>query len=80
AGMARATLAPRGGMVAPVPALRRRPVATMRDMGMDMSAHGAMAGMDHGAMSGMDHRAPPAAGAMKHDMRDFANAPGVRKG
>jgi CopA family copper-resistance protein len=79
-GMARATLAPRVGMVAPVPALRRRPVATMRDMGMNMSAHGAMAGMDHGAMSGMDHRAPPAAGAMKHDMRDFANAPGVRKG
>ena len=37
-GMARATLAPRAGMTAPVPALRARPLATMRDMGMDMSA------------------------------------------
>ena len=35
-GMARGTLAPRAGMVAAVPALRRRPVATMKDMGMDM--------------------------------------------
>jgi FtsP/CotA-like multicopper oxidase with cupredoxin domain len=35
-GMARATLAPRAGMVAPVPALRQRPLATMKDMGMDM--------------------------------------------
>ncbi len=43
-GMARATLAPRPGMTAPVPPLRRRPVATMKDMGMDMGAHG---GMDH---------------------------------
>ncbi|TPG39488.1 copper resistance system multicopper oxidase [Sphingomonas koreensis] len=33
-GMARATLAPRAGMVAPVPALRPRPLATMADMGM----------------------------------------------
>ena len=58
-GMARATLAPRAGMTAEVPALRARPLATMRDMGMDMSggamawpgAEGAgssMAGMDHG--------------------------------
>lgn len=35
-GMARATLAPRPGMTAPVPALRGRPLATMKDMGMDM--------------------------------------------
>jgi FtsP/CotA-like multicopper oxidase with cupredoxin domain len=47
-GMARATLAPRAGMVAEVPPLRERPLATMRDMGMDMS------GMDHGAHGGMD--------------------------
>jgi CopA family copper-resistance protein len=33
-GMARATLAPRPGMVAPVPPLRPRPLATMTDMGM----------------------------------------------
>jgi CopA family copper-resistance protein len=37
-GMGRATLAPRLGMTAEVPPLRRRPLATMRDMGMDMSA------------------------------------------
>lgn len=39
-GMGRATLAPRPGMSAPVPPLRERPLATMKDMGMDMSAHG----------------------------------------
>src|SRR6185369_5676919 len=37
-GMARATLAPRAGMTAPVPPLRARPLATMKDMGMDMAA------------------------------------------
>ncbi len=67
-GMGRATLAPRAGMSAPVPPLRKRPILTMRDMGMDMSAHGghgaaagadqaAMAGMDHSNMAGMDHAA-----------------------
>jgi CopA family copper-resistance protein len=35
-GMARATLAPRPGMAAEVPRLRKRPLATMKDMGMDM--------------------------------------------
>ncbi|MCP3733433.1 copper resistance system multicopper oxidase [Sphingomonas sp. RP10(2022)] len=86
-GMARATLAPRPGMVAPVPALRTRPLATMKDMGM-----GAMAGM-----SGVDHAAPAACppehaamghctpagdtgmAGMKHGMRDFANAPELPK-
>jgi CopA family copper-resistance protein len=91
-GMARATLAPRAGLTAPVPPLRRRPLATMTDMGM-----GAMAGMDHGAMkhdgpaaadcppehAAMGHCTPgaPAGGAampaMSHKMRDFANAPGL---
>ncbi len=52
-GMGRATLAPRAGMAAAVPPLRERPVLTMKDMGMDMSSHGGMAGMDHGAMPGM---------------------------
>jgi len=42
-GMARATLAPRPGMTAQVPPLRRRPLLTMRDMGMDMSGHGGHA-------------------------------------
>lgn len=37
-GMARGTLAPRAGMVAAIPPLRARPLATMKDMGMDMSA------------------------------------------
>lgn len=75
-GMARATLAPAAGMVAPVPALRTRPLATMRDMGMagmgvmsgmtDMSGKGhEMAGMNHGRVG------------MSHTMRDFANAPGL---
>jgi len=64
-GMARATIAPRPGMSAEVPVLRARPLATMKDMGMDMS------GMNHGGMNhgGMDH------GSM--DMRDPKNAPGV---
>jgi FtsP/CotA-like multicopper oxidase with cupredoxin domain len=39
-GRARATLAPRPGMAAQVPALRERPLLTMRDMGMDMPGHG----------------------------------------
>ena len=43
-GLARATLAPRAGMAAEVPALRPRPRATMADMGM--SSMGDMGGMD----------------------------------
>ncbi|MFD1036038.1 copper resistance system multicopper oxidase [Sphingomonas hankookensis] len=38
-GMARATLSPRAGMVAPVPPLRPRPLATMTDMGMGTMDH-----------------------------------------
>ncbi len=44
-GLARATLAPRAGMAAPVPPLRPRPLATMKDMGMGGMA--GMAGMRH---------------------------------
>uniref|UniRef100_UPI0025CDE1C2 copper resistance system multicopper oxidase n=1 Tax=uncultured Sphingomonas sp. TaxID=158754 RepID=UPI0025CDE1C2 len=109
-GMARATLAPREGMAAPVPPLRRRPLADMKDMGM-----GAMAGMDHAAMghaapsasasatapcppehAAMGHCTPSASetgataasqhaginhssGGMHHAMRDFSNAPEVKK-
>ncbi|URV26819.1 copper resistance system multicopper oxidase [Burkholderia gladioli] len=51
-GYARATLARREGLAAPVPALDTRPLLTMADMGMD---HGAMAGMSPDAMQGMDH-------------------------
>ncbi|MFW6855160.1 copper resistance system multicopper oxidase [Burkholderia gladioli] len=51
-GYARATLARREGLAAPVPALDPRPLLTMADMGMD---HGAMAGMSPDAMQGMEH-------------------------
>jgi CopA family copper-resistance protein len=45
-GMARATLAPRPGMAGEVPPLRKRPLANMKDMGMDMSSTPGMEGMD----------------------------------
>ncbi|MFZ3008268.1 MAG: copper resistance system multicopper oxidase [Phenylobacterium sp.] len=60
-GMGRATLAPRPGMTAPIPPLRQRPLSTMKDMGMDMSAMHAPA-TGGAAMAGMDHA------AMGHDM------------
>lgn len=64
-GMARGTLAPRAGMVAPVPRLRERPLLTMKDMGMDM----AMGGDAHGGNS------------MKAmNMRDGSLAPQVKLG
>nr|WP_277924271.1 copper resistance system multicopper oxidase [Sphingomonas sp. CROZ-RG-20F-R02-07] len=74
-GIARATLAPRAGMVGAVPPLRRRPVATMADMGMAGMAEGhAMTGM---AMPAAATPAPMAMGAMS--MRDFARAPQVAR-
>ena len=72
-GMARATLAPRVGMTAPVPLLRERPLATMKDMGMDMSA----------TAPGMAPPKPPgsdALGGMSTSMRDASKAPGVKMG
>ena len=57
-GYARGTLAPRMGMVAPVPALREQPQRTMIDMGMDMSD------MDMGDMT-MSHE--PGQMKMGHD-------------
>jgi FtsP/CotA-like multicopper oxidase with cupredoxin domain len=60
-GMGRATLAPRAGMTAEVPPLRSRPLATMKDMGMDMSGHAHGAGHD---MS-MDMRDPANAPQIK---------------
>lgn len=55
-GYTAATLAPREGMTAQLPARRKRPILGMVDMGMD---HGSM---DHGAMdhAAMGHGAPPA--------------------
>jgi CopA family copper-resistance protein len=82
-GMARATLAPRAGMVAKVPPLRPRPLATMKDMGMDMAGMSAGKGMaDMPGMAAMDHGAGghDAMGGMDMAMRNFANAPGVRRG
>ncbi|MDF8332077.1 copper resistance system multicopper oxidase [Novosphingobium cyanobacteriorum] len=69
-GMAVGMIAPREGLRAPVPALRQRPILTMRDMGMDMGG----TGMSHGG--GMDMA------AMGHSMamRDGNNAPQVRLG
>ncbi len=67
-GMGRATLAPRSGMSAAVPALREVPNLTMRDMGMG-------GGMDHAAMG---HAVPGGEPAMDHGgaaMRDPDNAP-----
>ena len=46
-GFARATLAPRPGMEAAIPARRPRPLLTMKDMGMD---HGAMGHEGHDSM------------------------------
>jgi CopA family copper-resistance protein len=91
-GMGRGTLAPRAGMVAPVPPVRRRPLATMKDMGMDMSSMdmGGMrmdAGAAPGAMTGMAGMSSPRGsdamggmGDMTMSMRDRRNAPGVTMG
>ncbi|MBW8815360.1 MAG: copper resistance system multicopper oxidase [Caulobacterales bacterium] len=74
-GMARATLAPRPGMSAPVPPLRARPLATMRDMGMDMSSMKGMGGHQMGGhdMAGM--AAMP--GHVMASMAGMAPAPGL---
>lgn len=67
-GYARATLAVRAGLEAPVPALDKIQWLSMKDMmgGMDHSAMGAMGGM--AGMAGMDHSAmgqgAPAANAL----------------
>lgn len=52
-GYARATLAPRPGMSAPVPPLDPKTWLTMEDMGM-----GDMQGMQHGSMPGMQGATP----------------------
>jgi len=70
--MARATLAPRMGMVAPVPPLRERPTLSMKDMGMDHGG-GGHGGMDHGAHQAQPSGSAAQAPAMDHsnmDMRD----------
>jgi len=90
-GMARATLAPRPGMSAEVPPLRRRPLGTMKDMGMDMSAMGMGGHAGPGAPArppAEPGAAPPRArgsdamdmGAMEMSMLDPLNAPQVKLG
>jgi CopA family copper-resistance protein len=90
-GMARATLAPRAGMTAEVPPLRKRPLATMQDMGMGAMASGdASCTAEHAATghctpapadaSSGDHAAMGhGAGGMQHSMRDFDAAPQVKR-
>lgn len=79
-GMGRATLAPRPGMAAPVPALRQRPTLSMRDMGMDMGMDmgaGEACAPEHAAMG----HCQPGATPMKHGMRDKSSVPpGVKVG
>jgi CopA family copper-resistance protein len=95
-GLARATLAPRPGMSAEVPPLRERPLATMKDMGMDMAAHGGSAGGEHAGHGDHAGHAAPAAAAlpgtapprqrgsdvMGHSMEmlDYSKAPQVKTG
>jgi CopA family copper-resistance protein len=86
-GMGRATLAPRPGMTAEVPPLRERPLATMKDMGMDMS------GMKHGPETppppgtaaprrrGSDVMGDTGSmGGMDMSMRNPRNAPQIKMG
>jgi L-ascorbate oxidase len=75
-GLVRATLAPRLGMAAEIPALRKRPRLTMRDMGMDM------AGMDMGKGGEIDLSAPANNSMDGHamNMRDPSVAPQVKLG
>lgn len=75
-GLVRATLAPRIGMAAEVPALRGRPLLGMKDMGMDMS------GMDMGQGGVIDLSQPANDSMAGHSMkmRDKSVAPGVKMG
>ena len=85
-GLARATLTPRAGLIAPVPALRARPLATMKDMGMGDMSDGeggdTACTAEHAAMG---HCTPAGEGAhaghggMDHSMRDFSVAPQVKR-
>ncbi len=78
-GQVRATLAPRMGMAGSIPALRERPLLTMRDMGMDMS------GMEMGGADGVLDLSQPEPSVGGHEghsmsMRDPSVAPEVKMG
>ena len=76
-GLVRGTLAPRPGMApGPIPPLRKRPLLTMRDMGMDMAA------MDMGQNGVIDLSQPANDSMGEHSMlmRDPKVAPQVKLG
>ncbi|MEX0645116.1 MAG: copper resistance system multicopper oxidase, partial [Parvularculaceae bacterium] len=71
-GFARATLAPRVGMIAAIPLLRPPPVLSMKDMAMSHGPDGGASmnhgGVDHGAMPHGEMGGDMASGAMqRHD-------------
>lgn len=78
-GQVRGTLAPRMGMQGDVPPLRKRPLLTMRDMGMDMAGMD-MAGMDMGQNGEIDLSQPANSSMSGHsmNMRDGGVAPQVK--
>ena len=80
-GLVRATLAPQPGMVGAIPALRERPLLTMRDMGMDMGGMD-MGGMDmgQGGVIDLSKSANDSMAGHAMSMRDAAKAPGVKMG
>lgn len=75
-GLVRGTLAPRIGMAGAIPPLRKRPLLSMRDMGMDM------AGMDMGQNGVIDLSQPANSSMSGHsmNMRDKSAAPQVKFG
>jgi CopA family copper-resistance protein len=83
-GMGRATLAPRRGMTADVPPLRERPLATMRDMGMDHSqtsrATSQVPGMAPPRPRGSDVMGDMSDMAMDMSMLNPRNAPQIKMG
>jgi CopA family copper-resistance protein len=85
-GMAVATLAPRPGMAAEVPPLRKRPLATMKDMGMGMDhSGGAAAGAAAGSLctaehAAMGHCTMPAADGADHAAMGHGPAQGAAGG
>jgi CopA family copper-resistance protein len=79
-GYARATLAPRTGMTAPVPPMDPRPLLAMVDMGMGNMSGAAMGDMP-GMKMGTASSAPSAATGMKmNDMQgmDMTDMPGMK--
>lgn len=82
-GFARATLATRQGLQAPIPAMRPRALLTMAEMGhgmagMDHGGHGAAAdthaGMDHGAHGAASGQAGDPHAGMDHSAHGAAPA------